>query len=276
MTGTGVTELFGALADLVLPVACAGCGAERVPLRFGACAACAAQLESLTPYATAPVPAPAGLPPCTTVGPYAGVLREALLAYKERERYRLAVPFGALLSGAVADAVGAGPVLLIPVPSTARAVRERHGDHVSRLAAHTVRRLRRAGWDAAVVRLLRAEPRPDSATLDSAGRAAVAQASLRLRTGPLGGFAPVRRAVREGARVVVVDDIVTTGATLSAVAGRLAAAGIAVDAAAVLAATQRRHPITAGTAVEVPKNTDWANPREPVVRRWGDSRASAR
>jgi predicted amidophosphoribosyltransferase len=49
----------------------------------------------------------------------------------------------------------------------------------------------------------------------------------------------LRRATAGGARVVVLDDIVTTGATLAAVAVRLVEAGVPVTGAAVLAATQR-------------------------------------
>jgi predicted amidophosphoribosyltransferase len=42
--------------------------------------------------------------------------------------------------------------------------------------------------------------------------------------------------------VVVLDDIVTTGATLAAVSAALTGVGIEVTAAAVLAATRRRVP----------------------------------
>jgi predicted amidophosphoribosyltransferase len=51
----------------------------------------------------------------------------------------------------------------------------------------------------------------------------------------------VRRAAN-GRAVVVVDDIVTTGATLAALTALLIRAEVPVDAAAILAATRRRHP----------------------------------
>jgi predicted amidophosphoribosyltransferase len=231
---------FGAaLADLVLPTACAGCDAERVPLRFGACADCSAALEALTPFATAPVPPPAGMPPCVAVGAYGGALRGALLAYKERGRHRLARPLGALLAGAIAEIAPdpAKPVLLIPVPSTARAARDRHGDHMARLATHAVRRLRSAGWRADIVQPIQALPRADSASLDAAGRAAAAENSLRIRRTRIGAS---RRRATIGETVVVVDDIVTTGATLAAVTARLREVKMQVTGAAVLAATSRR------------------------------------
>jgi predicted amidophosphoribosyltransferase len=236
-------ELVESLTDLVLPAACAGCGAERLPLRSGACADCAAALEALIPYPTAPVPPPPGIPACSAVGPYAGPLRSALLAYKERGRHRLARPLGALLATAGADVAirhGGGPavpIVIVPVPSTARAIRARQGDHMARLAAHAVRRLRAAGWQADLARPLRALPRPDSASLDPAGRAAVAESSLRIRPTRIG---ILRRTLTMRRTLIVVDDIITTGATLAAVTSRLEEADVRVTGGAVLAATQLR------------------------------------
>jgi predicted amidophosphoribosyltransferase len=256
-SGSG-SDVVASLADLVLPSACAGCAAERVPLRFGACADCAAMLEALTPYPTSPVPPPAGMPPCSAVGPYAGPLRSVLLAYKERGRHRLARPLGALLATAVADATvrsgngPAAPVVLVPVPSTAAAVRERHGDHMARLADCAARRLRAAGWEAAVAQPLRALPRPDSALLDTPGRAAAAENSLRIRGTRIGVF---RRAPRMKGTLIVVDDIVTTGATLAAVTTRLGEANMQVAGAAVLAATRLRRAAPGGFEGLPPRGT---------------------
>jgi predicted amidophosphoribosyltransferase len=228
--------IWSELADLVLPAECAGCRGDRVPLRRGVCAGCVATLEALRPRPVRPSPAPAGLPPCVALGPYDGTLRQALLSYKERGRHGLAVPLGGLLAEVVAEAAGGRrPVLLIPVPATAAAVRARHGDHLARLARHTARRLRVAGWPVGVARPVLAAPRPDSATLDSAGRAAAAESAFRIRRS-----APSRLpGVSTGRTVIVLDDIVTTGATLASLTTVLANAGIAVRAAAVLAGTVR-------------------------------------
>ncbi|MEV6346944.1 phosphoribosyltransferase family protein [Actinoplanes sp. NPDC051851] len=230
--------MLAELADLVLPGACAGCGTERVRLTYGTCAVCVAELESLRAFWTAPTPPPPGFPRCAAVGPYGGALRGALLSYKERGRHRLARPLGTLLAGAVATVAPRDrPVLLIPVPSTAVARRERYGDHMARLAAHAVRRLRAAGWTASVGQPLRALPRPDSTTLDAAGRAAAAVNSLRIAGGRIG---VLRRAARMRGTLVIADDIVTTGATLAAVCRRLEEADMQVTGAAVLAATRLR------------------------------------
>lgn len=238
--------VWGALADLVLPGECAGCRQARVPLREGACADCVTRLRTLRPGPVRPTPAPPGLPDCVALGDYQGVLREMLLAYKERGRHGLARPLGSLLAEVVAEGVtarpgssGGGrapvPVLLVPVPATARAVRDRHGDHLRRLSRHAAARLRRGGWAVTVASPLRALPRPDSTDLDSSGRAAAAATAFRLRAGRL----PALHRLTAGRQVVVIDDIVTTGVTLAAVTRLLGSAGVPVTVAAVLAATIR-------------------------------------
>ncbi len=241
------------LADLVLPNTCAGCAADRVPLTAGVCAQCAAELEALRPFRTAPSPPPPGLPPCVATGAYEGALRGVLLAYKERGRHRLAGPLGTLLAAAVSTIVPRGtPVLLVPVPSTAAAARERNGDHMARLATHAVRQLRAAGWQADLSRRLQALPRPDSASLNVSERAAAAESSLRIRGARIG---VLRREWPMKGTLVVVDDIVTTGATLAAVTGRLGEANMQVAGAAVVAATQLRRPAAAGFAGYRPRGT---------------------
>jgi predicted amidophosphoribosyltransferase len=249
-----LSSLLGDVADLFLPTACAGCGAERVRLSYGACDRCAAALEALSPYPTAPSPAPPGMPRCVAVGPYAGELRGTLLAYKERGRHRLARPLGALLASAVARLAPKGaPVLLVPIPSTAAAARERNGDHMTRLAAHSVRRLREAGWQADLTHLLRALPKADSSSLSVAERAISAESSLRIRSARIGKFS--RRSPGKGT-LVVVDDIVTTGATLAAATRRLEEANMQVTGAAVLAATRLRRPSRERFATFLPQGTE--------------------
>jgi predicted amidophosphoribosyltransferase len=193
------------------------------------------------------------------VGEYEGALRGALLAYKEKGRHRLGRPLGALLATAVAGLVPrGGRVLLVPVPSTAAATRERHGDHMVRLGGHAVRRLRSAGWDAHLTRLLQALPRPDSASLTVAERAFAAENSLRIRPARL-GFR--RHGASRTGTLVVVDDIVTTGATLAAVAGRLEEANMQVTGAAVLAATRLRRASGRGFGGMPPQGTEKREPR---------------
>ena len=212
-------RLLHDLLDLVLPGQCAGCREPAVLL----CPDCRAALEALNPGRTVPDPFPAGLPRTCTAGPYEGLLRALLLAHKERGRLALTRPLGDLL-GAAVGALGAGDVVLVPVPSAPAAVRARGHDHALRLARAAARG---RGLHAAAL-LVPARRVADQSGLSAAGRAANLSGALRARR-PLGGLP-----------VVVVDDVVTTGATLVEAARALREGGARVRGAAVVAATQRR------------------------------------
>ena len=129
---------------------------------------------------------------------------------------------------------GVGPrCWLVPVPSRPAAARARGGDHVLRLC----RRLAdgRPGW--AVEPALRLTGRVrDSVGLTPAERAA--NLAGRLSVHP-------SRLPPSGASVVLVDDVVTTGATLRASRNALVRAGFRVLGALVLcdATTPARRPV---------------------------------
>ncbi len=209
------------LLDLVLPRDCAGCSSPGRTL----CARCAAALAS-GPVRARPTPAPAGLPALTAAAAYDGVVRSLLLAHKERGRLALAAPLGRALAGAAA--VHGRGALLVPVPSSSAAVRARGHDHARRLAAAAARRLATRVLPV----LVHARSVQDQSELDAAARAANLAGALRAR----------RRL--DGLVVVVVDDVVTTGATLAEAARALTAAGAEVRGAAVVAATVLRAPRT--------------------------------
>jgi len=210
---------FAALLDLVLPGACAGCDlpGEQV------CSACRGHLTAVRPRRTAPDPSPPGLPRLWAAGGYDDVLRGLLVGHKERGQLGLAGPLGGLLAGAV-GALGAGDVLLVPVPSSRAAVRARGHDHALRLAR-----------SAAAQAGLRAAPllRPTRVVSDQAGLTTAGRAAN------LAGALTACRSLR-GLPVVVVDDVVTTGATLVEAARALRAGGALVRGAAVVASVARR------------------------------------
>lgn len=211
------------LLDLVLPRDCAGC---RTPGRT-LCAPCRAGLDR-PPFEHLPTPAPVAMPVVIAAATYDGVVRELLLAHKEHGRTTLAGPLGALLARA-ASAYGPG-VVLVPVPSAPAAVRARGHDHARRLAAAAARR---AGVRSAAL-LVGARTVADQSGLDVAGRAANLAGALRAGRGAC------------GLSVVVVDDVVTTGATLAEAARALTTAGADVLGAAVVAATVLRRPTRSG------------------------------
>ena len=215
--------MLDALLDLVLPRSCSGCGLRGHAL----CRGCREVLGATPLGQWLPDPCPPGLPAVRALGPYAGVLKALLLAHKERGRLGLTAPLGSALA-AVAAPFAAQPLVLCPVPSSAAAVRHRGFDHTMRLARTASRHLRGSGRPV-VARglLLPSRGVADQAGLSSAERAANLSGALRPR-------------VAAPARVVLVDDLVTTGATLQEAARALSTAGHLVVGAAVLGATHRR------------------------------------
>lgn len=217
------------LLDLVLPRDCAGCAAPGRTL----CQRCAPALAR-RPFVHTPTPSPPGLPPLVSAAAYDGVVRVLLLAHKERGRVGLAGPLGRAL-GAAVQAHGVASAVVVPVPSAPAAVRARGHDHARRLAASAARSV---GLPCRPF-LVQARTVGDQSGLDAAGRAANLSGALRAR----------RRL--DGLPVLVVDDVVTTGATLAEAARALTAAGADVRGAAVVAATVR----WASPAVVAPLST---------------------
>ncbi|NYI69846.1 putative amidophosphoribosyltransferase [Naumannella cuiyingiana] len=220
--------LVVAAADVLVGAACAGCRRPGI----GLCPDCRRELAG-PPVPAAPRPAPTGFPRCYVAGSYAGVTRAALTAYKERGALTLAGPLAGRLAAAVAALLceaGAAHCLLVPVPSSPAAIRRRGLDTVATLAGRAAADLRRCGVAARARPALRQTRRvADQAGLGTAARAANLAGAFRAGARP-----------REPRPVIVVDDIVTTGASLTEAARCLAAAGWPVLGAACVAATRRR------------------------------------
>lgn len=244
-------RLADALADLIGGSRCAGCRRPGLAL----CRPCADVLAACRPRAGHPDPVPLALlspapVPLVAAGPYDGLLRDLVVAHKEERRLALARPLGRVLARAVESALPAAPpraaAVLVPVPSSPGSVRARGHDPLLRLSRVAAARLRRRGLACTVAPVLvHARSVADQAGLSATGRVANLAGAFTTTITP----GPAGRALRPfDGDVVVVDDVVTTGASLAEAVRALRAAGRTPVAGVTIAATLRhtpRHPVAA-------------------------------
>lgn len=269
-----VHELAGlgaVLAGLVFPSCCAGCGtggSQAGPL----CGGCAGWLAGPVRLCW-PTPVPPGLPVTFAVADYANPVQAAIIAHKEHGRAGLAGPLGAALGRALRAALHhagddlspgsdprprlgpwgsarAGPptrnpIAVVAIPSSRSAIRRRGYDPTASLARVAVAAARSRGAAVTLLPVLRQSRR----VIDQAGLS-YADRWINL-SGAL--IVPPRLArLAAGREIVLVDDVLTTGATLAEAARALGEVGGVIIGAAVVAATVRRRPLVAGRSADAP------------------------
>lgn len=176
------------LLDLVAPPRCVACDEELEPGEEGFCLVCSPLLEPL-----------AGAEASMAVLRFGGPLASAMRRFKYGGRSELARP----LARAIAErarAACAGMHAIVPVPLHTQRLRERGFDQTSLLARELAKIL---GVPRRLDLLERTRPTTVQAALDRAARLANVE----------GAFVGSPRA--KGLRLLVLDDVRTTGATLS-------------------------------------------------------------
>lgn len=167
--------------------------------------------------------------PVFALGRYAGARRRAIVAVKERGRSDLVAPLAAAVGAALQRLLCWQlvdlPLTIIPAPTRRSAARQRGGDPVTRIAAAVA--AGQVGVTVAPALRMRALTR-DSVGLGSSARERNIAGRVLLRRGGLAGFSAL-------GDVLVVDDVVTTGATLAESVRVLNQTGVRVSAALVIA-----------------------------------------
>jgi len=240
-----LSRIASAALDLVAPDVCLACGGGR-QARAGLCAQC---LRHVPPRRRAPCPRCAGplgpgadVASCSTcaalrpkfsasvaAGPYAGFLGEIVRRAKYGRDPLLSVPLGALIVEAVAEwKARDGLSLVVATPATRSRAKER-GFHLADLLAERLADELRLPLASA--RLVRVGDPPPQAALPRTKRRLAARGTVALFH-PRGLWPPPRV---DGRAVLVVDDVLTTGATANECARVLLAGGAADVRVAVCA-----------------------------------------
>jgi len=172
-------------------------------------------------------------------------VRAALVEFKDGDRRDLVVALAPLLAGSMVAALagdrhlravlasGNGPVFVIPIPSSPAAVRRRGDSPLELLTREAVRQAGPCERELVLAPALRLRRRvADQAGLDQRQRADNLERAMDVKR-------RWRASVR-GATALLVDDVLTTGATLMEAARALRWGGASHIAAATVASTQRR------------------------------------
>ena len=193
------------------------------------CAACDAGVRRgrafCPPCAATVVGPPVGDPRVAAVGLFGGALADAVRRLKYEDHPELARPLGDLLARAGAR-LAAGVDVIVPVPLASSRLAERGYNQAGLLASRAAARWGLPALARGLRRVRATSPLAKQGA--HARKASIEGAFVALHPGPL-----------RGQRVLLVDDVRTTGATLRAAEQALRAAGATVAGCAVVALTER-------------------------------------
>ena len=217
-------KLLTQFLDLLFPPRCAFCGSILRAEDSCVCVSCCSSLpfsgknsKSADDFGRFDL--------CVSPFYYEGSVREAILRFKFKNRRAYAACFGKLLARCVLDELQGGFDIITWVPVSPERKRQRGYDQAKLLCEAAAREL--GGAALPVLKKTRdAPPQPSLHSVEAR------------RKNAEGAFAAASSGSLKGKRVLLIDDILTTGATLSAAATALKASGVREVVCATLAKTQ--------------------------------------
>ena len=195
-------ELVFTAAGVLLPRGCCACSAPDEVL----CPRCTSLFSGTHPLAL-----PGSRRGCGyACARYTPLVRHAILGWKDHDDQECDGVFARALADLcsrihLVDELAGRPLMVVPAPSTAKSIRRRGRWHMHRLAVVCASLLRTQGLDAHVGTVLK---------MRGVRGKAVEQSLRGQRSGRAGGVSLDHPEVVHGMCVVVLDDIVTTGATM--------------------------------------------------------------
>jgi ComF family protein len=220
-----LAHAVAALVDLVYPPRCAACGVA-ITGQSGLCADCWCTLEvpPMAPEGTGHVPVHAATF-------YNDTSRRLVLAYKHGARIALSHLLGRLIAARMPEPIsGRLPPLLVPVPLHRWRLWSRGFNQAALLAQELARQ---GKGEVEIAALIRHRRTPNLGALGREAREQALSGAIRLATG--------KAEVLRGRDVVLIDDVLTSGATSRACIAAIAAAEPASIAIACFARVDAEH-----------------------------------
>ena len=213
------------LLDLLFPPKCVFCGKVLSGGERGFCARCQKELPWLTGEATEQTGEFFSL--CASPLAYRDQVRDSIRRYKFKGRQGYHKTYGRLVAQCVQDHLAGRYDLITWVPLSRARLRQRGYDQAMLLASAAALALD----DVAAETLCKVR--------DTEAQSGLGKNDASRRANVLSAYQVTDPALVEGRRVLLIDDIVTTGSTLSECARVLRTAGAADVVCAALARSRR-------------------------------------
>ena len=214
---------LSSVLDFLFPPKCMFCRKVLPVGQRGCCSICEQKLIQ-------DIPPRRGVNFTTCYAPmiYEGTVRDALIRFKFRDRPGYATELGKILADCIRENLSGQYDIITWVPVSEKRLKQRGYDQAMLLAMAAALALD----DVAVETLKKRKDTPAQSSLDGADQR---------RTNVIDAYEIVDPELVAGQRILLIDDIITTGATLEEASRTLKRAGAASVVAAAVAKTQNKH-----------------------------------